>query len=269
MPQAAPAVPHVLLLPGMTLNDSIFPDLPYPTVSVDFNDAPPPPDASRPMTRYVRELDHRLATRDEWRAAPRRLVVAHSFGGMLALEWILAQSPMAALTDGLVLLATTAGPMYDMVKIRLARFGDRDFRVGVTQLMSLWNQPLVTRTMKRAMTGGRLAVERVDFREIENPTDLNVDFAGWRNTDWRAMRSYRSAMRNYDVRHRLGQVSVPTIVLHGSDDALFATEAGQALAAGIPDAEFRMVKGARHALPLTHGADVVRAVRDIAKRVDR
>ncbi|WP_282782243.1 MULTISPECIES: alpha/beta hydrolase [unclassified Nocardia] len=39
-------------------------------------------------------------------------------------------------------------------------------------------------------------------------------------------------------RHRLGEISVPTLVLHGVDDPLFPIEHGRALAAEIPDARF-------------------------------
>ena len=113
------------------------------------------------------------------------------------------------------------------------------------------------------MTGGSLAAQRVDFRSLANRSDLALDVAGWRNTDWRAMRSYRTAMRGFDVRARLGEIPVPTIVLHGTEDGLFPLSVARDLAGRLPNAELRVVPGAAHGLPLTHGEEVQRALRDL------
>ena len=71
-------------------------------------------------------------------------------------------------------------------------------------------------------------------------------------------------MKGFDVRTRLHEIHVPTIVLHGTADSLFALRTAEKLAAGLPRAELRVVEGAGHGLPLTHGGEVVRAVRDLA-----
>ena len=47
----------------------------------------------------------------------------------------------------------------------------------------------------------------------------------------------------------LGQLSVPTVVLHGEDDPLVQPIGGQATAAAIPGAELRMIPGMGHDLP--------------------
>jgi len=113
---------------------------------------------------------------------------------------------------------------------------------------------------------GDLAVERVDFRELPDPTDVALDIAGWCNTDWRAMRSYRIAMEGFDVRADLPRLSVPTIVLHGTRDTLLPLSAGEELAAALPSAAFWPIKGAGHGLPLTHGDRVQQAVESVTRR---
>jgi pimeloyl-ACP methyl ester carboxylesterase len=55
-------------------------------------------------------------------------------------------------------------------------------------------------------------------------------------------------------------------VLHGDRDTLFAVAEARRLAAGLPNAELRVVAGAAHALPLTHGAAVVSAVHELLRR---
>ncbi len=253
-----------LLLPGMTFNASIFPELDLPTLAVDFNELALGRGGSTVaggrMEVYRNMLDDFLGGMAPWTGS-RRFVVAHSFGGMLALHWLLAHGCQGvAHIDGLLLIATTAGRMFDVVRLRLGRAGGRVRRVGVRWAMPLWNTRLVTRALKRMLTGGSLGAQRVDFRTLEDRSDLALDLAGWRNTDWRAMRSYRIALHGFDVRDRVGEIGVRTIVLHGSEDALFPLSVAEDLAARLPNAELRVVQGAGHGLPLTHGDEVRRAV---------
>lgn len=256
-----------LLLPGMTLNASIFPEFDVPTIAVDFNELALGPQSRSigqgKMDLYARMLDDFLRGVSEWRHR-RRIVVAHSFGGMLALWWLLsgqAEAPRGI--HGLVLIATTAGPMFRNVRLRVGRMFGRDWRIGLAPFVPVWNLPIVTRTVKRILSGGQLGARRVDFRSLTSRTDLAVDLAGWRNTDWRAMRSYRTAMMGYDVRDRLAALDVRTIVLHGTRDTLFPLAVAQELAQRLPRAELRVVEGAGHGLPLTNGAAVRQAVEDL------
>ena len=65
-----------------------------------------------------------------------------------------------------------------------------------------------------------------------------------------------SAMTNHwllgggePVRQRLGQIDVPTLVLHGTEDPLFPPDHGKALAREIPGARLVLLEGAGHELP--------------------
>ena len=60
------------------------------------------------------------------------------------------------------------------------------------------------------------------------------------------------------MRPRLGEITAPTLVLHGSEDPLFPLPHGEALAREIPGARLVVLKGAGHDLP--------RAVWDLALR---
>jgi pimeloyl-ACP methyl ester carboxylesterase len=262
--------PVALLLPGMTLNATIFPPLDLPTIPVDFNtlalgsDGSTPALLARRMGLYVDLLDRRLEGQPAWNN-PRRIIVAHSFGGMLALTWWLQHGGKGvAKVDGMVLVATTAGPMFEAVRVRVAGTGGREIRIGLKPFIRLWNRPGLTRLVKRLLTRGSLEARSVDFRSLRHPSDWAIDFAGWRNTDWRAMRSYRFALEGFDVRDRLKELDCPVIVLHGNADTLLPLEWGRQLAAGLPRAELRVVDGAGHVLPLTHGAEVVKAVKEVS-----
>ena len=260
-----------LLLPGMTLNATVFPDLSIPVVAPDFSSIELGSDGScaglieNGMTYYAGLLDDILVRSDLW-SRSRRVVVAHSFGGMLALRWLIDhQCSGPATIDGLVLIATTAGPMYDQVSVRLLGIQEFELRMGIRFLIGWWNRPRVTRLVKRVLSGGSADASPVDFQATPIETDFDLDLAGWRNTGWRAMRSFRIALAGFDVRDRLGDINVPTIVLHGTHDSLFETSVARNLARGLPRAELRIVEGAGHALPLTHGSAVVDAVNDLAR----
>lgn len=256
-----------LLLPGMSLNATIFPPLDVSTLTTDFSRLVLGPDGSSPdlldrrIGLYVDLLDRALAAEPAWQA-PRRIVVGHSFGGMLALSWWLAHGGAgASRVDGMVLCSTTAGPMLDA-----ARLG-RGVRLPIAPLMRVWNRPLITRAMKWVLCGRLDRIDHVDFRALRSTTDTAIDIAGWRNTDWRAMRSYRLALDGFDLRRRLREITAPVIVLHGDRDPILPPALGRALAKGLPKGELRVVRTAGHGLPVTHGDEIRRAVTDLLTRV--
>jgi pimeloyl-ACP methyl ester carboxylesterase len=248
----------------MTMNSTLMPDLGVASFAVDFNERPPHTTGSPDtivMADYVAALDDVLEAEALWRSRPR-LIVGHSFGGMLALSWLLEHQTTHPV-DGLVLIGTSAGPVFDQVGLRLGQFGGREIRVPLRQPLALWNRPSVTRAVAFLLSGLRQEIGRVDFRALKRQSDFALDLAGWRNTDWRAMRSYRLAMKGLDLRAQLHSLRIPTVVLHGSEDSLLPVNVAEKLAAALPSAELRIVPGASHGLPLTHGHAVIKAVHDL------
>ncbi|WP_456847604.1 alpha/beta fold hydrolase, partial [Cellulomonas sp. P5_C6] len=69
-------------------------------------------------------------------------------------------------------------------------------------------------------------------------------------------RDLRASVTNPDLvdpgppwRHRLGEITAPTLVVHGDDDPLFPLAHAAALAREIPHAELLVVPGAGHGVP--------------------
>jgi pimeloyl-ACP methyl ester carboxylesterase len=56
----------------------------------------------------------------------------------------------------------------------------------------------------------------------------------------------RELLRDWTVMDRLGEIKAPTLVLAGRDDFLFPPEHQVELAAGIPDAQLRIIERAGH-----------------------
>ena len=254
--------PVVLLLPGMSLNATIFPDLGMPTLAPEFNHFAP---AAPGMAPYVEEVVA-LTRTPLWIEAPFRVAVAHSFGGMLALSWLLEDGEARVALDGLVLIGATAGPMFGAVRLRIPWWRSSALRVGVLPLLPAWNSVLLTRALQRLLDRGPPNGHPVDFGALPYHDDIRVGIAGWRATGWEARLAFRGAMEGFDVRARLGEIPVPTIVLHGEHDCYFTDATARTLAGGLPRGELRVIAGAGHVLPLTHGEDVRRAVDDLLRR---
>jgi pimeloyl-ACP methyl ester carboxylesterase len=255
----SPAV--ALLLPGMSLNATIFPDLGLSSLTTDFSRFTPDEPGMGPYVEQVATL----TASAPWQEAHYRVAVAHSFGGMLALSWLLAHPDAQRRLHGLVLIGTTAGPMFDAVRLRIAGWRSRSWRVRVGPLLPLWDSPRVTHGLHRLLNRRTLEPRPVDFRALPYHDDIRVGLAGWHATDWRARRAFRRAMRGFDVRDRLGEIAVPTVVLHGERDCYFTAASALEMADRLPRAELRIVAGAGHVLPLTHGDAVCGAVRDLLR----
>lgn len=69
-------------------------------------------------------------------------------------------------------------------------------------------------------------------------------------------------LADFDVRDRLGGITVPTLVLAGAFDEVITPDAGRALAERIPGAAFTEVPGAAHLAPIEQPAFVAAALTD-------
>lgn len=254
----------VLALPAMTLNWTEFPNFETPTLHASYRALVRPlrDNLARRLglLPYVQGLEEWLNRNRLWLAARRRILVGHSFGAMLALQWLCGRPKPPV--DGLVAISATAGPMFRRVHLRLGEH----VRLPVASLIPLWNTRMVTRICKRIFSGGRLTAAPVDFRCLRSPSDAQVDRAGWRSVEWQQLRAMRLALSGFDVRDTLHRLDSDCIVLHGDHDALFEVEDARYLASAIPRAELRIVQGAGHALPVSHPEAVAKAVRDLMTR---
>jgi pimeloyl-ACP methyl ester carboxylesterase len=95
------------------------------------------------------------------------------------------------------------------------------------------------------------------YRHIFSQTfmpDASAEDLAWFDDFQRKTASPRNAARfqeafgQIDVRHRLKEVRVPTIVLHSRYDQRIPLEMGRALASGIPDAHFVPLESRNHIL---------------------
>jgi pimeloyl-ACP methyl ester carboxylesterase len=73
-------------------------------------------------------------------------------------------------------------------------------------------------------------------------------------------RQLRAILASGSRKQRLGSVTAPTLVIHGTADPLVRPEGGKDTAASIPGAELLMIEGMGHALPIRMWTQIVDAI---------
>jgi pimeloyl-ACP methyl ester carboxylesterase len=168
----------------------------------------------------------------------RAHVVGISMGGALA-QVLALEHPERV--ESLTLIATSAGA------------GDADLPGVDERLMAAFSMPRPDISDRAALLDYLTELSRAH-------AGRHFDAAGTRALWERALdraRNVESMLTNHDLieggggswRHRLGEITVPALVIHGTDDPLFPHPHGAALADELPDAELLTLEGIGHELP--------------------
>ena len=176
-------------------------------------------------------------------APPRFALCGYSMGGRIALHVALAAPERVS---RLVLVATTAG-IEDADERAARRAADAQLAdaieaLGLEAFADRWlAQPLFARDDAAAQRLARADIAR------NGPAGLAAALRG----------AGTGAMS--PLWDRLGELTMPALVLAGERDAKF-TALAERLSAAIPDAELALIPGAGHALPRTAPAALARAI---------
>ncbi|MER6948133.1 alpha/beta hydrolase [Nonomuraea sp. NPDC000554] len=81
-----------------------------------------------------------------------------------------------------------------------------------------------------------------------------------RNPEQSARR--HDAARQHEVRDRLGEIAVPTLIVHGTADRLAPYAGAVLMEQRIPNAELRSIEGGRHAIAVEFADTIARCVRE-------
>lgn len=155
----------------------------------------------------------------------RAHVVGTSLGGMVAQELALGWPERV---DRLVLVCTTAGlqgvPMPEQTVRLFASAG------------TLPVEEALRRFVENSLAPGAEPelVERIYERRLANPFGL----AGWQ--------AQAAAGMSFDSFDRLGAIAAPTLVMHGTEDAVIDIRNSELLAQRIPDARLEIFEGGGH-----------------------
>ena len=187
----------------------------------------------------------------------RCAVLGHSFGGNVALEYVLRYPDRVS---RLILLDTAgdvrwahqnaaeilAGRGFGPATVAVARrfysgrITGKDFVRASLRLLPAYDHRFsVVRLLRAILAGGWRAQMRPEA----------LIFGG-------------QMMRGWSVMDRLGEIRVPTLVVAGRDDFLFPPESQSLLAAGIPNAQLRIIERAGHNPQMERPAETLAAVAD-------
>jgi pimeloyl-ACP methyl ester carboxylesterase len=117
-----------------------------------------------------------------------------------------------------------------------------------------------------------LTLDQVAELSYHNPGPFRIDPAAMSAEQRAAMAGNREALAVYGgtamadpgLRARLGQVTVPALVVWGDSDRIVDPGYGQAYAAAIPGARFRLLPATGHVPQIETPAQLLSAIRDFA-----
>jgi len=165
-------------------------------------------------------------------------LVGASMGGMIAQQYALEYDRARSLS----LLCTTHG-------------GEEAVPIPEKTLETIYDVPegadereTIRHRMGPALTDGffdeRETIERIiDWRLEMDAEEVPREAQG-------------AAVANFDVSDRIGAIDVPTLVLHGTADAVVPAENGRLLAEKIPGARLELVDGGPHLLMIENADEV-------------
>ena len=146
----------------------------------------------------------------------RVVLIGHSMGGAIVQQVALTQSPRIA---GLVLIGTGAFmPVTDMIL--------QGLRTEFAETVHLIN--------------------KFSWRKQSAPGSKEVAVQHMLSTDPKIVHDDFLACSQFDVRDRLAEIVVPTLVVGGSDDKMMPLKQSERLAEGIRLAELLVIEDAGH-----------------------
>jgi pimeloyl-ACP methyl ester carboxylesterase len=176
-------------------------------------------------------------------ALDRVVVCGLSMGGYVALAFALRHPDRLR---GLVLASTKAGADDEQAVAARLEMAERVLAEGVGFLPEVMLPVLLGQTSRRRRPDLVGRVTRL-IRE-QDPAAVAA--------------AQRGMARRPDVSDRLAAVTVPTLVLCGTEDEGFGPEVGRELAAAVPDARFVQIGEAGHLLNLEQPEQVNEALFD-------
>jgi pimeloyl-ACP methyl ester carboxylesterase len=186
------------------------------------------------------------------------IVVGHSMGGMV-LQTLAARRPreLAAHAGGLVLVATSAGPVMPgpigpLVAPALVAGGARGLRYSDRRGRGVLARRDVTAWVTRS-----------NFGSHPRPADLQLVRSMVSTLAPATMAGLIGPLLTFDLRREIGSIELPTRVVVGSRDLLTPPRAARVIAQRIPDATLTVFRGCGHMVMLERARELDHVIDDL------
>jgi non-heme chloroperoxidase len=173
------------------------------------------------------------------------VLVGHSMGGMVTqLAAVERPEDLKARVAGLVLLATSAGPLFPgavgpAAPALFAALSAKGLRRSEARGSGLFPSADVGTWASRVMFGAR-----------PNPADVELARSMTDAMSPRSLAELVASLSTFDVHTRIAAIDLPTHVVVGSRDVLLAPRWSKAMAAKIPGARLSVFPGCGHMVML-------------------
>ncbi len=171
-------------------------------------------------------------------------VVGASMGGMIAQQFALDHGR----ADSLALLCTTPG-------------GPEAVPTPEATRQRIFDVPEGYDERERCRYKMAPAMTESFMRDNDDLVERIVDWRVESDASERALAWQAAAVEAFDVAARLGDITVPTLVVHGTADRVVPVENGRLLADRLPNADYRELDGAPHLCFIERADDVNAALR--------
>ena len=187
------------------------------------------------------------------------LLVGHSMGGMVALQLVADAPPewTAARIGALALVATSAGPVVDVVGARTATMLSRALSGGLQAADRIGLSTAHSADIRWWMA-------RANFGPGADPVQVAMTEELGAGTPLRTLAGLVGPLAAFDVSRRLGHLDLPALVVVGSHDRLTPPRHAQRLAGALAGAQLVELPRAGHMLMLERPHELSRLLAEAA-----
>lgn len=103
----------------------------------------------------------------------------------------------------------------------------------------------------------------IDYSRYPNSSDWNISrtVADMRNTTLRVYLYTTKHWYNFDAEDFLGEIQIPTLIIHGEKDTIFPMKYGVFMASKIPGAKIILLEDADHIIALNNIKEILKEIR--------